>query len=174
MLSVADIVRHRLRRERLVRHVAEARVPTRRGPFTFHPWGSLTDGTEHLAFVEGEPAGVEPVLVRVRSECLTGDVFGSARCDCGAQLDDAMAAIAAVDRNVVLAQCGIDGGYARHARPAQSGSGRRREEDADGGLGAGRRRLILASSLPPGLPRLTHSRDRDPAPCRCRAVRDGR
>ncbi len=109
MLCVADIVRHRLRSERLVRHVAQARVPTPHGPFECHAWQSLTDGTEHLAFVRGELTGEEPVLVRVHSECLTGDVFGSQRCDCGAQLTDAMAAIATEERGVVVYLRGHEG-----------------------------------------------------------------
>jgi 3,4-dihydroxy 2-butanone 4-phosphate synthase/GTP cyclohydrolase II len=109
MVSIADLVRHRLRSERLVRRMAEARVPTRYGEFTCHAWESLIDGTEHLAFVRGDVCGGEPVLVRVHSECLTGDVFGSHRCDCGAQLDDSMRAIAEEDRGVVVYLRGHEG-----------------------------------------------------------------
>jgi 3,4-dihydroxy 2-butanone 4-phosphate synthase/GTP cyclohydrolase II len=105
MLSVAQIVRHRLRSERLVRHVAEARVPTRHGEFTCHAWESLTDGTEQLAFICGEVDDGEPV----HSECLTGDVFGSERCDCGTQLDDSMHAVAREGRGVVVYLRGHEG-----------------------------------------------------------------
>jgi 3,4-dihydroxy 2-butanone 4-phosphate synthase / GTP cyclohydrolase II len=107
--SVADIVRHRLRIERLVEHCSTAAIRTRHGIFTCHAWRSLTDGAEHLALVRGEVSGPEPVLVRVHSECLTGDVFGSARCDCGTQLDDAMARIAAAGRGVVVYLRGHEG-----------------------------------------------------------------
>jgi 3,4-dihydroxy 2-butanone 4-phosphate synthase/GTP cyclohydrolase II len=109
MISVADLVRHRLRTERLVEHVVEARVPTRLGEFTCHAWRSTIDGIEHLAFVRGDVAGPEPLLVRVHSECLTGDVFGSARCDCGTQLDDALLAIARENRGVVVYLRGHEG-----------------------------------------------------------------
>jgi 3,4-dihydroxy 2-butanone 4-phosphate synthase / GTP cyclohydrolase II len=102
-------VRHRLRSERLVRQMAQARVPTRHGDFVCHAWQSLVDGTEHLAFVRGDVRGADPVLVRVHSECLTGDVFGSHRCDCGAQLDDALREIAREDRGVVVYLRGHEG-----------------------------------------------------------------
>jgi len=109
MVSVADIVRYRLRTERLVEHVAEARVPTAHGEFSCHAWRSTVDGTDHLAFVHGDVAGPDPVLVRVHSECVTGDVFGSSRCDCGTQLDDAMRAIAEHGRGVVVYLRGHEG-----------------------------------------------------------------
>ena len=83
LVSIADLIRYRRHREKLVRRVSEARIPTQYGDFTAHVFESLLDGTEHLAFVRGEVAGTENVLVRVHSECLTGDVFGSLRCDCG-------------------------------------------------------------------------------------------
>src|SRR5436190_855096 len=82
MVSIAELRRHRLRTERLIRQVAEAPVPTRHGTFTCQAWWSELDGADHLALVMGEPSGGDPVLVRVHSECLTGDVFGSRRCDC--------------------------------------------------------------------------------------------
>ena len=87
MISIADLVRYRRHREKLVRRVSEARIPTRYGDFTAYVFESLLDGTENIAFVLGEVSGAENVLVRVHSECLTGDVFGSMRCDCGLQLD---------------------------------------------------------------------------------------
>jgi 3,4-dihydroxy 2-butanone 4-phosphate synthase/GTP cyclohydrolase II len=109
MISVAQLARHRLRRERLVVASAQARVPTRHGDFTCHAWTSRIDGTEHLALVRGDVGDGAPVLVRVHSECLTGDVFGSARCDCGTQLDDALAAIAEEGRGVVVYLRGHEG-----------------------------------------------------------------
>ena len=109
MVSVAALRRHRLRTERLIRQVAEAPVPTRHGTFTCQAWRSEIDGVDHLAFVKGDPSGEDPLLVRVHSECLTGDVFGSRRCDCGSQLDDAMAAIAAAGRGVVVYLRGHEG-----------------------------------------------------------------
>jgi 3,4-dihydroxy 2-butanone 4-phosphate synthase/GTP cyclohydrolase II len=93
----------------LVRRVATARIPTAYGEFTAHVYESLPDGTEHVAFVRGEPSGAERVLVRVHSECLTGDVFGSLRCDCGPQLDLALARVAAAELGVVVYLRGHEG-----------------------------------------------------------------
>lgn len=107
--SVADLVRHRMRTERLVDHRSHALVPTPHGEFECHVWHSKADGVEHLAFVRGDVAGPEPVLVRVHSECLTGDVFGSRRCDCGRQLDDALARIDAEGRGAVVYLRGHEG-----------------------------------------------------------------
>jgi 3,4-dihydroxy 2-butanone 4-phosphate synthase/GTP cyclohydrolase II len=84
-------------------------VPTRHGDFTCHAWRSTIDGSEHLALVRGDVSGPEPVLVRVHSECLTGDVFGSARCDCGSQLDDAMGEIAREGRGAIVYLRGHEG-----------------------------------------------------------------
>jgi 3,4-dihydroxy 2-butanone 4-phosphate synthase/GTP cyclohydrolase II len=109
MISVADLVSYRLRRERLVERVAEARLPTRHGIFACHAWRSMLDGTEHLALTQGDIDQDTPVLVRVHSECLTGDVLGSRRCDCGAQLDDALQAIAAERRGVLVYLRGHEG-----------------------------------------------------------------
>jgi 3,4-dihydroxy 2-butanone 4-phosphate synthase/GTP cyclohydrolase II len=109
MISVADLVRHRLRSERLVEQVADARIPTRHGHFACRAWRSTLDGTEHLALTIGDVAGGEPVLVRVHSECLTGDVLGSRRCDCGPQLDDALQAIANEGRGVLVYLRGHEG-----------------------------------------------------------------
>ena len=92
-----------------MRRVSEARIPTRHGEFTAYVYQSLLDSTEHLAFVRGEVAGAPNVLVRVHSECLTGDVFGSLRCDCGVQLDVALEAVAAADRGVVVYLRGHEG-----------------------------------------------------------------
>src|SRR6202011_3647670 len=95
LISIADLIRYRRHREKLIRRVSEARIPTRHGDFTAYVYESLLDGVEHMAFVCGEVAGKSDVLVRVHSECLTGDVFGSMRCDCGVQLDVALEQIAA-------------------------------------------------------------------------------
>ena len=92
-----------------MRRVSEARIPTRHGEFTAYVYESILDGAEHLAFVRGEVAGAPDVLVRVHSECLTGDVFGSLRCDCGVQLDVALEAVAAADRGVVVYLRGHEG-----------------------------------------------------------------
>jgi 3,4-dihydroxy 2-butanone 4-phosphate synthase/GTP cyclohydrolase II len=109
LISIADLIRYRRHSEKLVRRVSEARIPTRHGDFTGFVFESLLDGTEHMAFVKGEVAGQENVLVRVHSECLTGDVFGSMRCDCGLQLDAAMEFIAREGTGVVVYLRGHEG-----------------------------------------------------------------
>jgi 3,4-dihydroxy 2-butanone 4-phosphate synthase/GTP cyclohydrolase II len=109
LISIADLIRYRRHSEKLVRRVSEARIPTRHGDFTGFVFESLLDGTEHMAFVKGEVAGQENVLVRVHSECLTGDVFGSMRCDCGLQLDAAMELIAKEGTGVVVYLRGHEG-----------------------------------------------------------------
>jgi 3,4-dihydroxy 2-butanone 4-phosphate synthase/GTP cyclohydrolase II len=109
VISIADLIRYRRHREKLVRRVSEARIPTRHGEFTAYVYESLLDGVEHLAFVRGEVAGAADVLVRVHSECLTGDVFGSLRCDCGVQLDVALERVAAEDQGVVVYLRGHEG-----------------------------------------------------------------
>jgi 3,4-dihydroxy 2-butanone 4-phosphate synthase/GTP cyclohydrolase II len=109
LLTIADLIRYRRHREKLVRRVSQARIPTQYGDFTAHVFESLLDGVEHLAFVRGEVAGHDNVLVRVHSECLTGDVFGSTRCDCGTQLDRAMARVAGEGRGVVVYLRGHEG-----------------------------------------------------------------
>jgi 3,4-dihydroxy 2-butanone 4-phosphate synthase/GTP cyclohydrolase II len=109
LISIADLIRYRRHREKLVRRVSEARIPTRHGDFTAYVYESLLDGVEHMAFVRGEIAGAQDVLVRVHSECLTGDVFGSLRCDCGVQLDLALERVAAEGRGVVVYLRGHEG-----------------------------------------------------------------
>ncbi len=109
LISIADLIRFRRHREKLVRRVSEARIPTRHGDFTAYVFESLLDGVEHLAFVRGEIAGSDDVLVRVHSECLTGDVFGSMRCDCGVQLDSALERVATEGRGVVVYLRGHEG-----------------------------------------------------------------
>jgi len=100
--TIADLVAYRLRNEMLVRRAAEAVLPTRYGDFKAIAFENDVDKLEHLALVKGEIRGDDPVLVRVHSECLTGDVFGSNRCDCGDQLHRAMEMIEAEGSGVVL------------------------------------------------------------------------
>ena len=109
MITIADLIRFRRHREKLVRRVSEARIPTRHGDFTAYVFESLLDGVEHMAFVCGNVSGQENVLVRVHSECLTGDVFGSMRCDCGLQLEGALEQIAAEGRGAVVYLRGHEG-----------------------------------------------------------------
>ncbi len=109
LVSIADLVAWRRRTEKQVTRIAEARIPTDHGQFRAVGYESLLDGTEHVALVKGEIAGGDDVLVRVHSECLTGDVFGSRRCDCGPQLDAALAAVAREGRGVVLYMRGHEG-----------------------------------------------------------------
>jgi 3,4-dihydroxy 2-butanone 4-phosphate synthase/GTP cyclohydrolase II len=109
LVSITDLIRHRHRTERLVRRAGDARLPTGFGQFRCIAFQSTLDGETHLAFVMGEPAGEENVLVRVHSECLTGDVFGSLRCDCGAQLHGSMRKIASEGLGVVVYLRGHEG-----------------------------------------------------------------
>ncbi|MCO1578782.1 bifunctional 3,4-dihydroxy-2-butanone-4-phosphate synthase/GTP cyclohydrolase II [Crossiella sp. SN42] len=109
LVSIAGLIAYRRRFEKQVQRVAEARIPTAHGVFRAVGYDSLLDGIEHVALVTGELGDGEDVLVRVHSECLTGDVFGSLRCDCGPQLDAALAAVAAEGRGVVLYMRGHEG-----------------------------------------------------------------
>ncbi|MQA07608.1 MAG: bifunctional 3,4-dihydroxy-2-butanone-4-phosphate synthase/GTP cyclohydrolase II [Pseudonocardiaceae bacterium] len=109
LISIADLIAYRRRFEKQVERVAEARLPTRHGTFRAIGYDSLLDGIEHVALVYGEIGDGDGVLVRVHSECLTGDVFGSLRCDCGNQLDAALAAVAEEGRGVVLYVRGHEG-----------------------------------------------------------------
>ena len=102
IISVADLIAYRYRHERLVTKVAEAKLPTKFGNFRVIAYKSNTDPTEHVAVVMGDVATEEPVLVRVHSQCLTGDVFHSLRCDCGDQIEMAMKRIGEAGRGVVL------------------------------------------------------------------------
>ncbi|GAB3442603.1 bifunctional 3,4-dihydroxy-2-butanone-4-phosphate synthase/GTP cyclohydrolase II [Actinophytocola sediminis] len=109
IISIADLIDYRRRTEVQVVRVAEARIPTAHGSFRAVGYDSTLDGIEHIALVYGEIGDGEDVLVRVHSECLTGDVFGSLRCDCGPQLDAALAAVAAEGRGIVLYMRGHEG-----------------------------------------------------------------
>jgi 3,4-dihydroxy 2-butanone 4-phosphate synthase/GTP cyclohydrolase II len=108
LISIAELIHYRRQHERLVDPVATARIPTRFGDFTCHVYRDF-NGTEHLALVKGRVMGQEPVLVRVHSECLTGDILGSLRCDCGLQLDAALDRIAEEGRGVVIYLRGHEG-----------------------------------------------------------------
>ncbi|MCC7124873.1 MAG: bifunctional 3,4-dihydroxy-2-butanone-4-phosphate synthase/GTP cyclohydrolase II [Acidobacteria bacterium] len=102
MITVADLIRYRMINEGLVRKVAEADLPTEHGPFRIHGYESVVNEQTHVALVCGDIGDGQDVLVRVHSKCLTGDVFHSARCDCGPQLHTAMQRIAAEGRGVLL------------------------------------------------------------------------
>jgi 3,4-dihydroxy 2-butanone 4-phosphate synthase/GTP cyclohydrolase II len=102
IITIADLIAYRWRNERLVHREAEAKLPTVYGEFTAVAYKSDTDADEHLALVMGDISTEEPVLVRVHSECVTGDVFGSLRCDCGQQVDLALQSIANEGRGVLL------------------------------------------------------------------------
>jgi 3,4-dihydroxy 2-butanone 4-phosphate synthase/GTP cyclohydrolase II len=102
IVSIADLITYRRRHEKLVRRVAEAKLPTKYGEFKIIAYKSDMDPDQHVALVMGNIENGEPVLVRVHSECLTGDVFDSLRCDCGEQLDHAMRMISEEKRGVLL------------------------------------------------------------------------
>jgi 3,4-dihydroxy 2-butanone 4-phosphate synthase/GTP cyclohydrolase II len=102
MITIADLIQYRMRNERLVRRAAVADLPTEHGAFRIYAFESQLDEQTHVALVRGDIGDGKDVLVRVHSKCLTGDVFHSARCDCGAQLDAAMSAVASEGRGVLL------------------------------------------------------------------------
>jgi 3,4-dihydroxy 2-butanone 4-phosphate synthase/GTP cyclohydrolase II len=102
MITVADLIAYRRRHDRLVERVVDTRLPTGFGEFTAIGYRSLVDNKHHVALVKGEVSGTEDVLVRVHSECLTGDVFHSLRCDCGEQLESALAMIEREGQGVLL------------------------------------------------------------------------
>jgi len=109
LISIADLIEYRRAREQLVTRVADAAIPTAYGQFRSFAYESVVDGRTHIALVLGEIGDGEKVLTRVHSECLTGDVFGSLRCDCGTQLQAAMAMIGEEGRGVVLYVRGHEG-----------------------------------------------------------------
>jgi 3,4-dihydroxy 2-butanone 4-phosphate synthase/GTP cyclohydrolase II len=102
MITVKDLIRYRMRHERMVRKIAEAELPTTFGPFRIHAFESLIDSQHHVALVMGEVSGEDGVLVRVHSQCLTGDIFTSTRCDCGDQLHAALDRIQQAGQGVLL------------------------------------------------------------------------
>ncbi|MFZ0566243.1 MAG: bifunctional 3,4-dihydroxy-2-butanone-4-phosphate synthase/GTP cyclohydrolase II [Chlamydiales bacterium] len=109
LISIADLIRYRQKKEKLVKCVSQARLPTPFGEFIAHAYESTIDGVQHLALIKGEVAGEPNVLVRVHSECLTGDVFDSTRCDCGSQLQSALSKIADEGKGVIVYLRGQEG-----------------------------------------------------------------
>jgi 3,4-dihydroxy 2-butanone 4-phosphate synthase/GTP cyclohydrolase II len=109
LISIAALIGYRRKTEKLVEHMAEARIPTSMGDFTCHVYRSVLDGEEHVAFSHGRIDGADDVLVRVHSECLTGDIFGSLRCDCGPQLQGALKQIADDGTGVLVYLRGHEG-----------------------------------------------------------------
>ncbi|KAL2508484.1 Monofunctional riboflavin biosynthesis protein RIBA 3 [Forsythia ovata] len=109
IISITDLIRYRRKRENLVERTAISRLPTKWGSFQAYCYRSKLDGMEHIAIVKGDIGNGQDVLVRVHSECLTGDIFGSRRCDCGNQLDLAMQLIEQAGRGVVVYLRGHEG-----------------------------------------------------------------
>jgi 3,4-dihydroxy 2-butanone 4-phosphate synthase/GTP cyclohydrolase II len=109
LISITDLIEYRRHRETQVEKVVETRLPTEHGVFTAVGYRAMVDEGEHVALVYGEIGDGEDLLVRVHSECLTGDVFGSHRCDCGPQLDAALQRVAEAGRGVVLYMRGHEG-----------------------------------------------------------------
>ena len=109
LISIADLIRYRRRHEKLIRRVSQAAIPTESGEYVAHVYESVLDGEQHLAFVFGDLKDQTNVLVRVHSECLTGDVFGSRRCDCGPQLHAALDLIRAEGSGVLVYLRGHEG-----------------------------------------------------------------
>jgi len=109
LISIADLIRYRRHKDKLVKRIADARIPTDFGEFTVYAYESVLDGEQHVALVKGDIQGQANTLVRVHSECLTGDVFGSLRCDCGPQLHGAMSAIADNGSGVLVYLRGHEG-----------------------------------------------------------------
>ena len=102
MITVSDLIEYRMRNETLVQCIASPRLPTLYGDFKIHAYRAEATGEEHVALVKGEPSEEEAVLVRVHSQCLTGDIFASERCDCGPQLTAAMRLIGEADCGVLV------------------------------------------------------------------------
>ncbi|KAF5731929.1 bifunctional riboflavin biosynthesis protein RIBA 1 chloroplastic-like [Tripterygium wilfordii] len=109
IISIADLIRYRRKTDKLVDFAGNARIPTMWGPFTAYCYRSILDGIEHIVMVKGDVGDGQDILVRVHSECLTGDIFGSKRCDCGSQLALAMKKIEAAGRGVVVYLRGHEG-----------------------------------------------------------------
>ena len=152
MVSIEQLIHYRRRHETHVQRLAETRLPTAHGDFTAYGYRISIDDSEHVALVRGDLGGDEPVLTRVHSECLTGDVFGSSRCDCGTQLEEAIGLIAAEDRGVVVYLRGHEGrgiGLVAKLQAYQLQDGGRDTVDAnlDLGLPADARHYGAASQI---------------------------
>ena len=149
IVTMSELISYRHRTERLVEFKARSRLPTEHGEFQAYGFGSVLDGREHIALVMGDLAGhgLSPTLVRVHSECLTGNVFDSACCDCGTELECALQMIAAEGRGVVVYLRGHEGRHAYHLEDAGA-------DARDYGLGAqiladlGVRRMRLLTNHP--------------------------
>lgn len=109
MITIADLVRYRRQKEKMIERDGKAKIPTKYGEFIAHSYTSTLDGVNHIAFVKGDVKGKENVLVRVHSECLTGDVLGSLRCDCGSQLELSLKRIAEEGCGVLVYLRGHEG-----------------------------------------------------------------
>ena len=160
MITVADLIAYRRKHDRLVERVVETRLPTGFGEFSAVGYRSLVDGKHHVALVKGEVAGAADVLVRVHSECLTGDVFHSLRCDCGEQLESALAMIEREGSR----RAALPGPGGARDRPAEQAA---RLQPAGPGDGHGRRQPRARAAGRPA--RLRHRRA---DPRRPRAVLD--
>ncbi len=102
IVSIEDLIKYRMKHESLVEKVIDVKMPTQTGDFELHLFKEINSGKEHLALVKGDIDGSEPVLVRVHSSCMTGDIFGSCRCDCGPQLHKAMEMVDQIGKGVIL------------------------------------------------------------------------
>lgn len=102
IITIEDLIKYRIKNEKIIEAASQAELPTKYGDFKIVAYVNKINGEHHIALVKGEAKGEEPILVRVHSECLTGDVFGSLRCDCGEQLSKAMEAIEREGRGIIL------------------------------------------------------------------------